>query len=185
MKHITGFFTIAVLFASCGTYNNDYEIVQNSSEKVVEIEAHDDYDRLNYINDFISSAGHVDFQPLHYTVTIPKGSKKIYIITNCVYLDYGNKEFIVIDGGFKGRKSTDSEFQLADIDVLELERKLSSYLNDRGYNKSIIYRAKKNRITKIYQNESARILLFNIHKSNFEFYLKCLQSFEYYDNTHR
>lgn len=171
------FFTIVILInlISCkSTQEVDLYDKKIASSNLFEVFSKENYDLLRYIDQMHVTADKDEYIPQNYEIRIPKGWKRINITSNRVYLNYGKKQVIVIDGGYINTKKSINSWKEMDIDFPEKSSLLHSYFNDLGYDPKLISREKKNTKTKILTDNRIKVLLFNIKNKDFKAFVGVL-----------
>lgn len=148
---------------------------------------HTDYIDFNYLenyNEFIykskinSIADKEIYYTTHFSINIPKEIKNWESSGNTFYFEYGSKEIIYINTGYKNKQEVGG-WTLREANNDEIYNMLSSYWNKKKYNENTLKKRGLKRVSKVYFDGRVSILLYNIKQENLDDYLGLIKKFKY------
>ncbi|SHF40185.1 hypothetical protein SAMN05444377_10827 [Flavobacterium fontis] len=114
----------------------------------------------------------------NFSIKLPKNLKNWQISSNEFFFEYSGKEIIYINSGYKN-KGQAGKWVIRDTNDDEIFNTLNSYWTKRKYSEGNLKVFNSSRVSKVYTDGKALILLYNIKKENFEKYFELIKSFEY------
>jgi hypothetical protein len=160
--------------ASCRSYLDEKPV---NNENGIQFQYLTDSNRLTYNSEIKFSADTETFFPQHYEISLPKKLKDWQTSNQVFFVEYDDKQIIAIDPDYVNKKDH-GNWKLIDSDNTEVEKMIMVYWGKK-YNSDYIFEKHPERITKIYTDGKAKILLYNIKKKNFDNYFELIKSFKY------
>lgn len=170
-------FTIisVIVLSSCCSYLDKGE---NTHSEYMDFNYMENYNEFIYKSKVNVSADKEIYYTTHFSINLPKRIKNWQTSNNNFYFEYDNKQIIYINSGYKNR-GTVGNWTIQETNNDEIYNKLSSYWNERKYNENSLKVRQSGRVSKIYSDGKATILLYNIKEENIEKYLDLVKSFSY------
>jgi hypothetical protein len=140
----------------------------------------ENYNEFVYKSKINATADNEVYYTTRFSLNLPKKVKNWLSLSNEFYFEYGGKEIIYINAGFKN--IGDGQTWMArETNNEEIYIRLNSYWIKRGYNENTLKTGQSGRISKVYSDKKVFILLYNIKRENFDNYFNLVKSFKYLD----
>lgn len=167
-----------VSLLSCNNYldkDNNGKQIKSQSFELIKKESHNE---LIYYDTIPATAGENIFYPQGFSVNIPKNVYDIERSGNSFLINYGQKQFLIIDSGFKEEANSDKDWKLSDVKNYDVREYLDSYWSKKNYNEKVLDYNSQNRVSKIYTNGHNKIIFFNLKQDNFPSFFEMSKTYK-------
>ncbi|GAA4349468.1 hypothetical protein GCM10023185_06250 [Hymenobacter saemangeumensis] len=137
-----------------------------------------DHNRFVYKSKVNARADTQVFLTTHFAVDLPKGLKHWQVLGNEFVFEYEKKQLVYIQMAYQN-ESQPIEPTLRNVNNEEVYARLSPYWYERKYPEKILKENHPGRISKVYSDGRAVILLYNVKQENVDHFLRLTNGLTY------
>lgn len=179
MKNLIIIFITSYLLVSCKSYIDTKKQPNNDTYKELKFEYFDNFNTVTVLSRLRAVADNEIYEPQKFTVNLPKKIVNWNIKGPRYYIEYDDKQIIVIDAGYKKAKIENYKWKIIEINDDKIIDYFHDYFENNKYPLEDLGNRKKSRKTVLYTDGNIEILLFNIKEKNLKDYAKSVETFKY------